>query len=257
MNLEAKVALAAVGLFFGMMICAEIGRRVGAARLARDSKELPRGVATADAALLSLLGLLIAFTFSGAASRFENRRTLISTEAIAIRTAYLRVDLLPADTQPAIRELFRHYVDVRSTIYRTSEDEALTEQKLAEGTALQKDIWNSTLAACRSPEATPQAALLIPALNAMVDITITRATATQSHPPVIVFVLLGVLSLIGALLLGYGTSSSKDRSWLHMMAFSAILSLTVYVIIDLEYPRLGLIRVDAADHILMDLRKSM
>ena len=257
MNLEAKVGLAAACLFLGMLVCAEIGRRIGAARLVRDTKELPRGVAATDAALLSLLGLLIAFTFSGAASRFENRRTLISTEAIAIRTAYMRVDLLPADTQTELRDLFRRYVDVRSTVYQQSEDQRLTDKKVAEGEALQKAIWSKVLAACRRPETPSQASLLIPALNDMVDITITRATATQSHPPIIVFVLLSVLSLIGALLLGYGTSSSTNRSWLHMLAFAAILSLTVYVIIDLEYPRLGLIRVDSADQILMDLRKSM
>ena len=249
--------MGAACLFFGMLICAEVGRRIGATRLARDPNELPRGVQATDAALLSLLGLLIAFTFSGAASRFENRRTLISTEAIAIRSAYLRVDLLPDGVQPELRDLFRRYTDVRSTVYRNAEDQALTNQRLAEGAALQRAIWDKVLAACRGPDAAPQATMLIPALNAMIDITTTRATATLSHPPIIVFLLLGVLSLIGALLLGYGTSSSKDRSWLHMVAFAAILSVTVYVIVDLEYPRLGLIRVDAADQILVDLRKSM
>jgi hypothetical protein len=76
-------------------------------------------------------------------------------------------------------------------------------------------------------------------------------------PPLIIFLLLGALSLVGALLVGYGTSINKDRSWFHMMTFAASLSLTVYVIADIEFPRVGLIRVTAADQILVDLRTSM
>lgn len=258
MNLTLKVSLATTCLFLGMLMFSEIGRRVGAARLARNPDGLPKGVTATEAAVFSLLGLLIAFTFSGAASKFENRRTLISAEANAIGTAYLRIDLLPADTQSELRGLFRRYVDVRSTVYRNAQNDAITNERLANGLALQKEIWNKTLTACRRPEAPPQATmLLLPALNAMIDITTTRATATQSHPPTIVFLLLGGLGLIGALLVGYGTSPNKERSWLHMIAFAAVLSLTVYVIVDLEYPRLGLIRIDAADQILVDLRKSM
>ena len=99
--------------------------------------------------------------------------------------------------------------------------------------------------------------LLVPALNEMIDITTTRLMATQNHPPAIVFLMLGALSLVGALLVGYDTSPNKDRTWLHTIVFAGMMSLAVYVIIDLEFPRLGLIRVDAADEVLIDLRKSM
>jgi hypothetical protein len=99
--------------------------------------------------------------------------------------------------------------------------------------------------------------LLLPALNQMIDITTTRVVATQNHPPLVIYLLLATLSLIGSLLAGYSMSGNKDRNWLHMVAFVVVLSLAVYVIIDLEFPRLGLIRVDAADQILIELRKSM
>jgi len=208
--------------------------------------------------VFGLLGLLIAFTFSGAASRFEDRRHLITTEANAIGTAYLRIDLLPADTQPEIKDLFRRYVDVRWATYRDFADQTATDAKLAEGAALQGKIWAKALTACRRPEAPAHAAMLVlPALNEMIDITTARVMATRNHPPLVVFLLLGGLSLVGALLVGYGTSSNKDRSWFHTVVFAAILSLTVWVIVDLEYPRLGLIRVDAADQVLLELRESM
>ena len=91
----------------------------------------------------------------------------------------------------------------------------------------------------------------------MIDITTTRVMASRNHPPFAVFVLLGALSLVGALLVGYGMAGNKERSWFHLMVFAAIMSLAIHVIVDLEFPRLGLIRVDSADRILVELGKSM
>jgi FtsH-binding integral membrane protein len=251
-------SLSAACLFFGMLICSEVGRRIGIAKLARDSEGLTKGAGAAEGAVFGLLGLLIAFTFSGAATRFEGRRHLVTDEANAIGTAYLRVDLLPGDAQPEIKGLFRRYLDARSATYQNLEDQAATNAKLAEATALQGDIWTKSLTACLRPGAPAQAAmLLLPALNEMIDITTTTLMATQNHPPLVVFLLLCGLSLVGALLVGYGTSTDKDRNWFHTVVFAAFLSLTVYVIVDIEFPRLGLIRVDAADQVLRDLRKSM
>jgi len=90
-----------------------------------------------------------------------------------------------------------------------------------------------------------------------IDITTTREMATRNHPPAIVFLLLSGLSLVGALLVGYGSSPNKERTWFHTVVFAGMLAVTVYVIADLEFPRLGLIRVDDADQVLVDLRKSM
>lgn len=258
MDLALIASLSTACLFFAMLIFSEVGRRIGIARLARDSEGVTKGASAAEAAVFGLLGLLIAFTFSGAASRFEDRRHLIGSEANAIGTAYLRIDLLPGDAQPEMRELFRRYLDARSATYVDADDRTATKARLAEGAALQGDIWTKAVTACNRPEASAQATmLLLPALNELIDITATRAMATQNHPPLVVFLLLGGLSLVGALLVGYGTSSNKDRSWFHTVVFAAILSLTVYVIVDLEFPRLGLIRVDAADQVLIELRKSM
>jgi hypothetical protein len=251
------VALCA-GLFVLMLVCSEIGRRIGLARAARLGDGLSKVGGTAEAAMFALFGLLIAFTFSGAASRFEDRRHLIATEANAIGTAYLRLDLLPGDAQPQLRDLFLRYLDARFSVYRQIADEADTESLLAESAQLQSTIWKLSVTSAQRPEAAPQAPqLLLPALNEMIDITATREMATQNHPPPIVFLLLGGLSLICALLVGYDTLKNSERSWLHTVCFAAIVSLTVYVIVDLEFPRLGLIRVDTADQALLDLRESM
>ena len=246
-----------LGWFVLMLAASEAGWRIGHARLARHSG-LAKGAGSAEAATFALFGLLVAFTFSGAASRFADRRDLVQDETNAIGTAYLRLDLLPSDVQPAVRELFSKYVDTRYEVYRRAYDSAFTESKLAETSALQGAIWDMASGAVQrpgTPTSTPT--LLLGALNQMIDITSTRHMATQNHPPLIVFLLLGGFSLMCSLLVGYGTSQNPSRSWLHTLTFAAVVSLTVYVIIDIEFPRFGLIRVDAADEVLLELRESM
>ncbi len=258
MNFMLVALVAGVGLFVLILVAAEVGRRLGMARLARNPAGLAQGGGSTEAAMFALFGLLIAFTFSGAASRFEDRRHLISDEANAIGTAYLRLDLLPNDAQPGLRDLFRRYVEIRYATYRQDGDVAATETKLAEGASLQGEIWNVTLAALQSQNMpNVSTSLLLGSLNEMIDITATREMATKNHPPLIVFLVLGGLSLVCALLVGYGTSPNSPRSWLHTVTFAVIVSLTVYVIIDLEFPRLGLIRTDSADEALAELRESM
>jgi hypothetical protein len=81
--------------------------------------------------------------------------------------------------------------------------------------------------------------------------------STMNHPPQIVYLMLCVLGFVGSMLFGYDTSPNKGRNWFHLVVFAAIMTFAVYVIVDLEYPRVGLIRVDAADQLLIELRKSM
>jgi len=257
MALTWIAALLTIALFISMCAIFEVGRRIGTQRLARDPDGLTKGAGAAEGAVFALLGLLMAFTFSGAASRFEARTFLIDTEANAIGTAYLRLDLLAADAQPSLRDLFRRYADNRAT-FSQGADLGERRKKLADGLSMQSEIWKQAVAACPLPGSSPQAAmLLLPALNAMFDITATRVTATVNHPPRVIYVLLVTLSLLGALLVGYGTSNNKDRSLLHQGIFALVTSLAIYVIIDLEYPRLGLIRVDVADQAILDVRASM
>jgi hypothetical protein len=91
----------------------------------------------------------------------------------------------------------------------------------------------------------------------MIDITTTRLVATEMHPPSVVFYGLGLLVMATSLLAGYGMAESKKRSWMHMVVYAVIMAATLYVILDLEYPRFGLIRIDAADRLLVEVRNTM
>jgi hypothetical protein len=249
--------LFAGGLFLGMLLLLELGRRVGIRRLARDPDGARQGVAVVDGALFGLLGLLIAFTFSGAAARFDTRRHLIVEEANDIGTAWLRLDLLPAGPAATLRNLFRQYLDSRLETYRKVPNFSAVKAELASSIKLQGEIWSNAVAACRESGSQPAHMLLLPALNAMFDITTTRTEATNHHPPWIIFAMLGTLSLVSSVLAGYGMAGGKSHNWIHIICFAAVVAVTVYVIMDLEHPRLGMIRVDSADQVLIQLRESM
>ena len=99
--------------------------------------------------------------------------------------------------------------------------------------------------------------LLLPALNSMIDVTTVRTAATENHPPLVIFAMMAVIALASSMLAGYEMTGARRRSWLHTVGFSLILSVSVYMILDLEFPPLGLIRVDAFGHYLVDVRNSM
>jgi hypothetical protein len=256
MNITFAAALTAFGLFGGVLLMVEVGRGIGVRRMAEDSEGARVGAGAVEGAVFGLLGLLIAFTFTGAASRFDARRQLITEEANDIGTAWLRLDLLPAGAQPALREGFRSYLDARLDVYQKLPDLEAAKAALARSVALQGEIWSQAVAASREPP-TSTAMLLLPALNQMIDITTTRTVAAKTHPPLIVFAMLVVLTLIGALFAGYGMAAARTRSWVHMLGFAFVMAAGVYIILDLEYPRMGLIRVQAADQVLVELRQSM
>jgi hypothetical protein len=255
MKNELWAVLFVVVLCFGMVACFEIGQRLGARAARKEGGKI--GLGAIEGAIFALLGLLIAFTFSGAASRFEGRRHLIVEEANDIGTAYLRIDLLPADAQPVVRELFRRYVDARLAVYEHVYDMDAARSFLAESQEVQSQIWNKCVAASRQSNTTAASMLLLPALNSMFDITTVRTAATEDHPPVEIFAMLGLIALASSIVSGYQLAGAQRHSSRHIIGYVLILTISIYVILDLEFPRLGVITVDHFDHYLVDVRNTM
>lgn len=257
MDFTLELFLLSTGLFVGMVVCIEIGRRIGIRQISRDPEGARSGLGAVEGALFALLGLLIAFTFSGAASRFDTRRQLIVEETNAVGTAYLRLDLLQEEARDMLRQDFRRYAETRVEAYRKLPDLEAAHRGWKKAAAIQEEIWNRAIVACRDADSRSAPMLLLPALNQMIDITTTRSMALQTHPPAIIFVMLGMLSLVSAMVAGYGMTGGKTRSWIHIVGFSAMIAITIYVILDLEYPRWGLIQISAADKLLTDLLQAM
>jgi len=247
----------AVAVFVGILAFLAIGRRLGQRAIARDGRPDPDADTSLETAVFALLGLLIAFTFSGGLTRFDLRRGQAVDEANAIGTAYLRIDLVPAAAQPRLREAFRNYVDSRIATYKKVGDAQAVRQELARSQQLQAEIWAQAVAATRAADSRASTdVLLFPALNAMFDITTVRLAATQMHPPVVIYLMLVGLAFASALLAGHQSARGRaDR--VHQIGFASIIALTVYVILDIEYPRLGWVRIDAIDQVLIAVRAGM
>jgi hypothetical protein len=229
-----------------MIVLLEVGRR-----LRRQRAEAVVSSAI-EGAIFGLFGLLLAFTFSGAVSRFDTHRQLLTQEANDIGSAYLRLDLLPAEAQPKLRQLFRDYTTSRLHLY----DEVGAEIS-PETVRLQREIWQRSTAAAMAQGASPDATrLLLPAINDMIDITTTRQNAFNMHPPEVVYWLLFVFSGGAALMAGYSMKAGP-RDWMYSIALALAVTLTVYTILDVEYPRRGLIRLQQLDQTLISLRDSM
>jgi len=245
-----------VGLFFGMLALMEVGRRVGLRRLERASEGARTGVATAEGAVFALLGLLVAFTFSGAATRFQDRRRYIMDESNAVGTAWLRLDLVPQDAQTAARESMRRYVDARLDVYRAIPDLDAVRAAEERVSARQAELWGVVVDA-RAGVHHGWELLVMPALNEMFDLGALRTQAMQWHLPSIVLVLLCALALACSWLAGFGMAGASRRPTAHMLAFATVVTVIVFVIVDLEFPRLGFLRVDVDDQVLIDVRSSM
>src|SRR5688572_12036065 len=105
------MAAAAGGLFLGMLAFIELGRRMGVRQFEKRGEASRSPVGVADGAVYGLLALLMGFTFSGASSRYDQRRQLVLDEVDAARTAWQRIAALPGELQPTIRDRLRRYVD--------------------------------------------------------------------------------------------------------------------------------------------------
>jgi hypothetical protein len=257
----AAIAIAgSLTLFVGMLVLLGLGHRLGRRDLPprATAKTGSEGLGAIDAALLGLLSLVLAFTFSSAASRFDTRRDLVVEETNAIATAYLRLDLLPPDAQPALRADFAAYIDSRLAAYDALPDVKRAFRELDRGKELQLKIWRDAMAALHEPSATAPATMLVTqSLNAMIDLGTTQMMAAKKHPPLVIFAMLAVLALVGATVIGYGTAALSKRWWLHALAFAILFAVTFFVILELEYPRLGIIRIANFDSELRALRQTM
>ena len=152
-------AIFALLLATGIIVLLEVGRRIGARRLAEEGETAAKGFGAIESAVFALLGLILAFSFSGALARFDARRHLVVAEANDIGTAFLRIDLLPTDAQAPMRDLFRRYLDSRIETYRKLPDMEAAQAELARSLKLQSEIWSLAVSSSQK-SATPQAMMV-------------------------------------------------------------------------------------------------
>lgn len=228
----------------GMLAFLEWGRRTGRRHFERTQQTTRVRVSAVEASLYALFGLLLAFTFSGAAERFGSRRALAQDEVRAVAAAWKRLDHLPEPGRTRLREFVHRHATENARSY--TEMRSLTQfrddmRRLGE---MEKDIWTEALDVLRQPGVAPVTMPVTGALLALFEKRMARADAIEKHPPLLIYGMLLALGWVCAFLSGFGMAEAKTRSWTHVAAYVGIVSLTMYIIVDLEFPRLGLIRVD-------------
>ena len=234
-----------------------IGWRIGRKRLLALGEDWQAGLGTLDGAVFGLMGLLVAFTFTGAATRFDARRSLVTEHVNAIGTAWLRLDLLAAPEREKARDGFRRHVDTQLEILGNSGNSDAVRAGMGRLSSIQQEIWETLIQAVKSDKSLPLTQVVLPPVNEMFDLSTTRYMAARQHPPVAVFLMLGLLVLVSGLVAGFGMAKAARQSALHLFGFAALMALSVYLILDIEYPRLGIIRIDSFDQAMIELRASM
>ncbi len=243
----------AVAFFVALFFAIGFGKRLG--RKLEDHGGA--GIGAIEASVFALLGLLVAFTFSGAAQRMADRRDLLIQEVNAIGTAWLRVDLLDTSDQPRLRAQFRDYVDQRILYERHVADLDARGEIAAKAGAVQQQIWQASVAAARGGVAPPLAASYVAAVNDMFDAATSLIAAQKVHPPLAAYLFLGFLALTCACLVGVKLAGSERGTLLHEVIYALVMTAALYIIIDFEFPRIGTIRIDQIDALLVAQREAM
>jgi hypothetical protein len=249
--------LVAVGLFLGMLAFLELGRQFGVHQVAEQGPTARAGVGVVDGVVFSLTALLLGFAFSGAASRFDHRRHLIADEVKAAETAWKRIDTLGPQQQLVIRDDFRRYVDALIAWYAEAPGAAQALRAPPVVSLAQNAIWSRSVAACATEQGDKARMLLLPALNDLFGAVEKERLARRIHPPRVIYAMLGVTALASAFFGGYALAGTPTRPWMYMIGVAAAFSMAGFVILDLEFPRLGLVRVDDMDGALVELRAAM
>jgi hypothetical protein len=228
--------------FLPTVFCLWLAARVGVALrrrrpLADDEKE---DFGVVQAATLTLLALIIGFSFSMATSRYDLRKNYEEAEANAIGTEWVRTGLLPAPDAARLRAQLRRYTDLRIAFYRTRSADDL--QHINADTAnLQNDMWNAIQApALQQP--TPVIALVVSGMNDVLNSQGYTQAAWWNRIPTSAWALLIVTAFCCNVLIGYGGRGGHARDLL-LIVFPIVISISFLLIADIDAPRGGLIRV--------------
>ncbi len=242
-----------------MLLMVEVGWRLGHRARARGSESVSEGTSTATVAIFGLLSLMLAFTFSDAAQRYDKRRDLIIREAQTISTVYQSVGLLKETDQPALRSMLKEYLDLRITMYVRPIDPEKIEVQFAARNKLESAIWDGARV---SVKATPfpdnlVAARILDSISTMIDAADSQYQAQYMRPPTAIVGFLFVLTLIGALLAGYVMGIETSRDWFLAVLYALLMSFSFAIILDLDYPRIGMINLDQSEKALIVIRQGM
>lgn len=223
----------------GVIAAHEVGFRLGSLSRSTDAT-LDRQLALVRASTAALVAFLIGFAFSGAASRYVERLDIIAKEANALGTAYLRADALAEPQRAELKAALREYTADRVTLLSGSAGDQVNPL-LAKVNGLHERMWRAAMRGTK--DNAPLMAIVLPPVNEVIDLHATHLAMARRHLPLpIMAVLLGATA-ISVGLLGFGNGRVNRRFSLLDSVYGVVLAIALWMTIDLDYPRMGLIRV--------------
>ncbi len=208
------------------------------------SKDEREDLNTVQAAILTLLALIIGFSFSTVVTRYDQRKNYEEADANAIGTEYLRADLLPAEGAANVRELLRRYLDLRIAFYETV-DRSELGQIAADTAKLQAELWS---AAAANAQPTPVRALAGSGMNDVLNAQGYTQAAWSNRIPLAAWSLMGLIAIACNLVLGYGERSNR---YALLLVIPVVVSISFLLIADIDSPRGGVIRVMPVNLIML------
>lgn len=244
-----------VAFFLIMVVASQIGYWLGGKSRIKGFDETKQRITSVETAVLGVLGLLLGFTLAMAVSRFDTRRNLVLEEANAIGTSYWRSQAIPAPEGPEIAALLHQYVDVKLHYFDAGSDPDQLQASRERIARLQEDIWSRAAASAQKDPRSVPAGLLLQSLNQTFDLETSRWIALTIHLPDGVLLVDMFVGLLAALLVGYNFGVTGHRHFTSPFVLAVCIATVMAVIIDLDQPRQGLIRV--GQQALIDLQRQV
>tara|TARA_R110002049_G_scaffold246665_4_gene420770 strand:+ start:537 stop:1328 length:792 start_codon:yes stop_codon:yes gene_type:complete len=235
----------ALALFVAIILFNEIGFRSGRFIQSHTDSDVKALTGSIQASILGLLALLLGFTFSMSMQRYDNRSMALIDEANAIGTAVLRVQLLPEEYRADANKLFQEYVDSRVSIGKLDltklEERNDYNKKISD---LQSALWSLAISATNDDPRPVTTGAFVKSLNDVIDSQGKRNALLQMHVPEVVLVLLFIVFISSGGIMGYSAGLSGKRVIAPIILVSLLITLIVFIIIDLDRPKRGLIQVN-------------
>jgi hypothetical protein len=248
---SAIASFLVVTLLVALFATRAIGRR-------RAEKEQAEGLGSLEAMASGLVALLLAFNFSFAQSRFDDREKLIVREADAIGTTYLRCSVLNGDDRRSCRDHLRSYAKVRLAAYAAygRSDVRSLATLLDEGDRIQSELWSLVSGNLRKDPSIPPA-LVMTTLNELIDLDADRRASYRIVVPPAVTLSIMVSCVAWAMLLGYSSGVQRRSSWTGWVFVSVLIGVVFGVALDLDRPATGFVTTKAADRSMTDVLRTM
>lgn len=242
-----------VSLLVLMFAANEVGYRLGCGL--QESERSQTVSYAIKGTIIGFIALLLGFSYSITSSRFNQRQSLVLDEANAIGTCYLRAGLLAEPARSSIRTTLQQYTDLRLEHFELALDPSENERTAKSMDALMGELWSGVEDGVKADQALARTSQIVPAAGEVINLSATRAWASHNQMPPSVLLLLAVCAITSSGLVGHSSGQVGRRHLGLWIAMNFLVMLVLFVVLDFDRPRRGLIQVNHAP--LIELRRTM